>query len=467
MVNDFAIFLLVLLSLAIGFCFGRWRLGPSFFLRLFCGQPGPLKKLPYDAQKAQYIQSLTHFFNDRSDEAADAFISSMDVTPDTLALHLSVGSLLRRKGELGAALKVHQNLLNKTTLSQSERHNVQLQIADDFWHSGLLDRAEVMLKELVDSANISNANRNRALMRLLDVYRDMHEWLQAIDVADQLTAAKFAETPDHWRITQAQFCCELAEACNNDVQAQWKWLRDALRFDPHCARAFLLQAELQMQEKKNLEAISSLKCVAHHKPEFISEVFTPLARYYGELAQTEKTNEQYAQDLHFFFFADRSLSSAKHVFEWSTQHCGFVEAMRFLQQELPAVKERYSQGGAGANAKAVRCDAAMCVVEAWLSCNCSCDCHAVATQADDGAKLKNGTVFEGQKEKQNEADPAGVAEALTLAAPSSGLAISFEQTLNVLLDDPQRYACQQCSFVGEKLHWLCPGCKGWASIHRV
>jgi lipopolysaccharide biosynthesis regulator YciM len=29
------------------------------------------------------------------------------------------------------------------------------------------------------------------------------------------------------------------------------------------------------------------------------------------------------------------------------------------------------------------------------------------------------------------------------------------------------YVCSQCGFKGRTMHWLCPGCKRWNTIHPV
>ena len=29
------------------------------------------------------------------------------------------------------------------------------------------------------------------------------------------------------------------------------------------------------------------------------------------------------------------------------------------------------------------------------------------------------------------------------------------------------YRCQQCGFTGKQIHWLCPGCKTWGTLHPI
>lgn len=135
----------------------------------------------------------------------------MAVNSETLEVHLSLGNLLRKKGEIARSVKVHQNLLARPSLTKSQRYLVQFELAKDYVSSGLLDRAEILLGELIDQRSLDTELRQAALILLIDVYQDTRDWLKAIDVADHLTTRKFTHHVDRWRQTQAHYSCELAE----------------------------------------------------------------------------------------------------------------------------------------------------------------------------------------------------------------------------------------------------------------
>src|SRR5690606_22357553 len=40
----------------------------------------------------------------------------------------------------------------------------------------------------------------------------------------------------------------------------------------------------------------------------------------------------------------------------------------------------------------------------------------------------------------------------------------LKQLLDKVIAGKSNYHCTKCGFVGNQLHWLCPGCKTWGSI---
>ncbi|WP_096084726.1 hypothetical protein [Agaribacterium haliotis] len=212
----------------------------------------------------QHKLNLPSFFKDRQAQSVEQLIRAVDVSEQSIDLFLDLASLLRSQGDLAQALKLHEHLLqHHGGLPLALGQKVRFELACDYWGAGLLGRAESELQALLDCANLSVHVRKQALKALLDIKQEFSEWLQAIDLADQLTTAKFSAEPDSWRRMQAQFCCELAEQAR--AQADMGELRlrlsQALRFDPDCARAHLIEAEQHLADgdtKSTLIALEQL-----------------------------------------------------------------------------------------------------------------------------------------------------------------------------------------------------------------
>lgn len=92
----------LLLAIAIGWLLGR---NPQAFKKIQSAER-PLNKHP-----------LQLLFDSYNDEALDEFIHSLEVKPETLNLHLSIGKHFRQEGEVDKAILVHQNLLAHPQLS--------------------------------------------------------------------------------------------------------------------------------------------------------------------------------------------------------------------------------------------------------------------------------------------------------------------------------------------------------------
>lgn len=276
--QDLALFILILIGIAAGFQVGRYY------------QRKKMKRLSakiaaYHWPQKRYYQGLTQLLNDQPDAAIDTFISALEVNADTLETHLALGNLLRRRGEVDRAIRVHQNLLARPSLSKKQSLEAQMELAVDYMRSGLLDRAESLFKELAAQNGASKQLRDKALKNLLEVYQDMREWLSAIDVADQLTTRKFSAKTDLWRERQAQYSCEIAEEAmaHSDWQQARRWLRNAERYDKRCARALLLQAKLYFVDQDYANSIATLKRVPEIDDRYLPEALAQFVESYRML----------------------------------------------------------------------------------------------------------------------------------------------------------------------------------------
>src|SRR5574338_1164615 len=95
-----------------------------------------------------YFKGLNFLLNEQQDKAIEAFIEVVKVDPQTVELHFALGSLFRRRGEVERAIRMHQNLVDRTDLGTEERLTALYELAQDFLKAGLLDRAEEVFLKL-------------------------------------------------------------------------------------------------------------------------------------------------------------------------------------------------------------------------------------------------------------------------------------------------------------------------------
>ena len=256
--TDWGMLIVLLVAIAIGFALGRRS-------RRVVDEP----EAP--ALEPHYIQGLNYLLNEQPDAAIDTFIDALDVNSETLETHLALGNLLRKRGEVGRAIKIHQNLLARPGLGKEQSRQVQLELARDFVKAGLLDRAEMLLKELVETT--AHPVRTQCLEYLIDIYRDEKEWTKGIEAISQLPNRRFARLPDRWRLVQSHFYCELAQEAldRSDYLGARRHIRSANVADKQSARASLLLAELEYRLGQYKEAVKALKQVFHQDPSLLPE----------------------------------------------------------------------------------------------------------------------------------------------------------------------------------------------------
>ncbi len=268
------VFLLALLvvAVAIGWWLGRRE-----------GQ-GTARTSQPPALARDYFVGLNYLLNDQQDRAIETFIRALEVNSDTIETHLALGNLFRTRGEADRALKIHQNLLARPTLTAEQSDRVQLELSRDFLALGLLDRAERLLQGLVRDSQ-DDELRNAARRLLVDLLEREGEWQAALDVA----LPRLVRQHDDIRRAAAHWLCELAEQerqSASPVLAR-RHLRQALATDPHCVRANLLLAAMEHDTGQYKPAIRLLRRIPDQDPAFSPTILEPLTRAYRLLDDEE------------------------------------------------------------------------------------------------------------------------------------------------------------------------------------
>lgn len=151
-----------------------------------------------------YFRGLNFLLNDQSDRAVDAFVDVVRIDPETIELHFALGKLFRRRGETDRAIRVHQNLLDRSDIDPALREQALFELAQDFLKAGLLDRADQAFERLAAGGQHLAA----ALRHRIDIAEMMRDWPRAIELASMQAPG---DRTHHDRLRLAQFHCEEAE----------------------------------------------------------------------------------------------------------------------------------------------------------------------------------------------------------------------------------------------------------------
>lgn len=234
---------------------------------------------------AAFLRGLNYLLDERPDKAIDVFLRLAEVDGETVEIHLALGGLFRRRGEVERAIRIHQNLVARTGLSREQRGFVLYELAQDYMGAGLFDRAESLLLEL---AEIEPQGR-RALKALIEIYQQEKDWARALVVAgrlERLTARRMA-------VPIAHYHCELAEEslkAGNTQQAS-AHLHSAQAVHPQCVRATMLEARMATERGDAHAALALCRRAAEQAPQYIPDVLPQLvqalSRIDGADAQAE------------------------------------------------------------------------------------------------------------------------------------------------------------------------------------
>lgn len=227
-------------AFALAFCLGA--LGMRWLYRRF----GFAKKSKVNKD---YFKGLNFLLNEETDKAIEAFIKALEVDSETVELHLALGGLFRRKGQVDRATRLHQNLIARPNLTEKQRFEAIYELAQDYYKAGWLDRAEGLFDELKSSENYHTA----AINGLCNIYQQEREWQQAIDI---LNEHRPSQRSQHLKQI-AHYYCELADIAieNLDYSVALNMLQASEKQVKGNARTILLRGELAYQQGDFAEAI--------------------------------------------------------------------------------------------------------------------------------------------------------------------------------------------------------------------
>ncbi len=279
----------------------------------------------------EYFKGLNFVLNEQPDKAIEVFIRMLEVDSETVETHLALGNLFRRRGEVDRAIRIHQNLIARPTLNREQRSHALLELGMDYMRSGLLDRAEGLFLELIDTdSHLSQANAE-----LLEIYQQEKDWEKAITIARKLETI----SADSYSPIIAQFYCERAESAFNEgnMRVVKDQIRRAMSFDSNCVRASLLEAKMFEKTGKIKLAIKSYKRVESQNSDYITEILAPLYECYRKLDRVD----EYIEYLKTLVNIYGGISTLLMLTELIAEREGENAAIRFISDELknrPTVK---------------------------------------------------------------------------------------------------------------------------------
>ena len=260
--------LLVLLFLAVG---AGWVLGRGAAGRDASDEAAP---------PSQYYLGLNFLLDGEQESALKAFSEALAVNAETFETHITFGSLLRKRGEVDNAIKIHQSLLSRSRLPDVQKNQAHLELAKDFIAAGLLDRAEQLLKDLIE---LSEDHRVDAKVLLVEVFEASRDW----DQAYKLTESQLLEANDdngqeatvikaHAKL--GHYCCEAAEdkESADDLEAARELAERALNWTDESVWPHIILARLDQQQDQPRRAYERLITAARMSPERLPEFASQL-----------------------------------------------------------------------------------------------------------------------------------------------------------------------------------------------
>ena len=345
----------------------------------------------------KYFVGLNYVLNEEADKAIDTFVNMLEVDSETVETHLALGNLYRRRGEVDRAIRIHQNLIARPSLSTMHRKMSLLELGHDYMAAGLLDRAENIFKELVHD----QTHKQASLKQLLLIYQQTKDWQNAIKVSEKLQL----DASSSLKTEIAHFYCELAESklYNQLPKEAVSFVKKALSADPKCARATLINGDIEYSLGRHKQAIKAYRELVRQDIELLPEAMSKIVSSFRQL------NDQKGLAL----FLQNAIEQG-----------GGVSSILSYAEELKSLKGDRVAG------------------------------EFIAAKLAEHPSIKGLLKL----------IELHIKHASETARPSL---LMLQDVVTKLLKNKPVYHCNQCGFDSKTLFWQCPGCKSWGSVKPI
>jgi lipopolysaccharide biosynthesis regulator YciM len=192
-----------------------------------------------------------------------------------------LGNLYRERGQVGRAIHVHQNLLQRPRLTTVEHAYALLCLGLDFRRGGFVDRAFEMFSEVLRL----DPNNRYALLNLEKLHEDQHEWQAAHAIRQRIAALSGDDQQPRNNAILAFLENELgleALKAANDAEAA-RHFQSAIELDGRAVPAYLNLGDVRLREGRNTEAAAAWEKIIRVAPERAYLAFERLESVYPKM----------------------------------------------------------------------------------------------------------------------------------------------------------------------------------------
>lgn len=231
---------------------------------------------------SEYYRGLNYILNEKPDKALKSFIHLTEVQPETVEIHIALGTLYRRKGEIENAIRIHQNLMAWSDLSRKNKALAMYELGKDYQSAGVLDRAEELYKKVCETKHY----QARAHRSLISIYVAERDWSQAIKTAkrwEKISGFNLNQELSNYYSELAQLAMDKQEYAEARMQ-----LLKAQSVHPSSVRASMLLGEVSAKQGKHQDACTYFFDAIQLQPRRTPDVLPQLQASFNHLHAKQK-----------------------------------------------------------------------------------------------------------------------------------------------------------------------------------
>lgn len=217
---------------------------------------------------------------ERDLESAEALLDrAVRIDSSAVEPYLALARLFRMKGEVGRAIRIHQNLLLRRDLSKPDIVRGLAGLAADFRQGGFLRRAIASYEEVLAHA----PGHREATSELVRLHAQAREFPRALEMARKLARIERRDGSE----AESDLLVEMAEAAQAEGRSEdaRKAVKKALRRNRRSARAWAALGALEAERGRTKGALAAWSKVPALDRRAAAQVYPQLEATYAALGK--------------------------------------------------------------------------------------------------------------------------------------------------------------------------------------
>ncbi len=235
--------------------------------------------MPRDSDAA--LRSALLAVLDRDLDRAETLLAhAVRIDSDSVEPYVALARLFRMRGEIGRAIRIHQNLLLRADVSTPEGVAILADLAADFRAGGFLQRAISAYEEVL----VHDSKHRVALTELVALLAEIRQFSRAIEMARRLARIEKRRS----RPGEAVLYVEMAEAARAEgrIDEARRAVKRALRKDRSSGSAWQLLGNIEAERGRTRSALNAWSRVLELDPARGAAVHPQLEATYAALGRT-------------------------------------------------------------------------------------------------------------------------------------------------------------------------------------
>jgi len=215
-----------------------------------------------DGRVTPLLRGINFLLSDEPDLALQEMVQVARLRSEAADVYMALGEMFRAKGEIGRAVRIHQNILARPDVPKALHLQAHLALGKDFQTGGLLDRA---LRQY-EKALTLQSDHEGALEASLRIREQSREWVEAEELLSRLEQIQGDSLHPH----RAYLFAEMAAAqLLTDIDQAERAAKRALELDAGCAHAHMVLIKVCLQKGDLVVAKMALREMCKRAPEHL------------------------------------------------------------------------------------------------------------------------------------------------------------------------------------------------------